>query len=366
MNKPGDAELLDRIYEAGVVVETWPDVLKSLSDRYGGAGGLLFTLGPQGTQRWIGSPDIRETFEIFLREGWHEINQRPRRLAAMNYFGFVNDLDNFTPDEIENDRVYREFFSKHGLGWAAGTMIPVPSGDTLVFSFERAFRKGPFEDFELLELDALRPHLARAALLSSRLDLQRAQAMTAALQTIGLPAAVLRTGGRLFAANGSFQALIPTVVEDRSNRIVLADSAADAILEETVQRLAVEGVPGQSRSIPIPSADGNPPMIVHITPVRGVARDVFSQSRALLLITPVDRKLVPAAEVLQGLFDLTPAEARVARAIALGKSVEAISIAHGTSRETVRKQLAAILNKTGLARQAELVSLLSGKVAASE
>lgn len=366
MANTGDPELVDRIYEAGAIGETWPDVLDVLSKRYNCTGAVLFTFGAAGSQNWIATPQLRPLLDEFIRDGWAAINQKPQRIAALDYAGFINDLDVFTFEEIERDRVYAEFYPPRNLGWAAGTMIPAPSGDTLIFSLERGFRLGPFEDNELIALDELRPHLARAALLSSRLDLQRAQAMAAALEAIGLPAAVLRKGGQLFAANPSFQQLVPAVVQDRASRVVLSDTAADAVFGETLARLEVNGASGQSRSIPIPSTNGNPPMIVHVAPVRGAAQDIFSQSHALLLITPVDRKAVPTAEVLQGLFDLTPAEARVARGIALGKSVEGISLAHGTSRETVRKQLAAVLGKTGLARQAELVSLLSGKVAAGE
>jgi DNA-binding CsgD family transcriptional regulator len=80
-----------------------------------------------------------------------------------------------------------------------------------------------------------------------------------------------------------------------------------------------------------------------------------------LIATPVDRGSVPTAEVLQGLFDLTPAEARVARGIGEGRTIDAIALASGVTRETVRTQLAAVLAKTGLNRQAELVALLSGK-----
>jgi len=46
-------------------------------------------------------------------------------------------------------------------------------------------------------------------------------------------------------------------------------------------------------------------------------RDIFTQATALLVVTPVDRAAVPTAEVLQGLFDLTPAEARGAGGIRL-------------------------------------------------
>ncbi len=80
-----------------------------------------------------------------------------------------------------------------------------------------------------------------------------------------------------------------------------------------------------------------------------------------MIATPVDRSVVPTAEVLQALFDLTPAESKVARAIAEGKTIEAIALSSGLSRETIRTQVAAVLSKTGLKRQAELVALLSGK-----
>jgi len=81
----------------------------------------------------------------------------------------------------------------------------------------------------------------------------------------------------------------------------------------------------------------------------------------LMIVTPVDKARVPSADLLQGLFDLTPAEARVARGIGEAQSVEAIAELIGTSRETVRTQLKAVLAKTGASRQSELVSLLAGK-----
>jgi DNA-binding CsgD family transcriptional regulator len=102
-------------------------------------------------------------------------------------------------------------------------------------------------------------------------------------------------------------------------------------------------------------------MVLHVIPVRGSARDIFTQATALLVVTPVDRAAVPTAEVLQGLFDLTPAEARVARGIGQAETIDTLADATGVNRETVRSQLKAVLSKTGLSRQQELVSLLAGK-----
>lgn len=79
----------------------------------------------------------------------------------------------------------------------------------------------------------------------------------------------------------------------------------------------------------------------------------------MVLATPVVARPVLPADLLVSLFDLTPAEARVAHKIAAGATVETIAETLGVSRETVRSQLKAALAKVGLTRQAELVGLLA-------
>ena len=69
---------------------------------------------------------------------------------------------------------------------------------------------------------------------------------------------------------------------------------------------------------------------------------------------------MPDAELIAGLFDLTPAEARVARGVAEGLTLDAIGNKASISRETVRSQLKAVLAKTGVNRQADLAALLAG------
>ncbi len=100
-------------------------------------------------------------------------------------------------------------------------------------------------------------------------------------------------------------------------------------------------------------------MVVHLVPVRRAARDIFTAAASIVIVTPVSRGEAPSATVIQGLFDLTPAEARVARLLAGGDSVNEIAAASSTSAGTVRNQLKAVFAKTGVSRQGELISLLS-------
>jgi DNA-binding CsgD family transcriptional regulator len=60
------------------------------------------------------------------------------------------------------------------------------------------------------------------------------------------------------------------------------------------------------------------------------------------------------------LFDLTPAEARVARSLAAGNTIDEIAAGATVSANTVRAQVRGILEKTGLHRQVEVVALLGG------
>jgi DNA-binding CsgD family transcriptional regulator len=174
----------------------------------------------------------------------------------------------------------------------------------------------------------------------------------------------LRGGGRLFAANALFEALVPSLFQDRTHRLVVADEWADALLADALAALPI-GNRHAVRSIAVAATPERVPMVLHLLPVRGAAHDIFVQSTALLVVTPVDRSAVPTAQVLQGLFDLTPAEARVARGIGQAETIDALAEATGVNRETVRSQLKAVLSKTGVSRQQELVSLLAGKALGS-
>lgn len=353
------AGIIDHIYEAAIVPEKWPDVLGVMSRAVGGDGGVLFTVARSDIS-WTTSPDLRDVFCEFVRDGWAALNPRPARMAALNHPGFVRDSDVFTLEEMEADPVYG-FYRRTGIGWNTGTMFDTPSGDSIVFSFERAFSKGPVPIEIVRQLDVVRPHLARGALLTARLGLERARSMANAMSALGLPGGVLDRRGRLVAANPLFEALVPATVQDRRDRMVLTNPTADALLQAALSAHR-DLIGAGSRSIPIVAAADRPAMIVHLLPIEGAAADVFVAMRTLVVVTPVDRAAVPKSEVLQGLFDLTPAEARVARGIGEARSIDAIATALGISRETVRSQLKAVLAKTGLTRQQQLVALLAGTV----
>lgn len=116
---------------------------------------------------------------------------------------------------------------------------------------------------------------------------------------------------------------------------------------------------GPSASIPLPGDETRGPAIVHLLPVCGQARDIFTSGHVLMVVSPVGRRDAPDAALLHGLFDLTAAEARLCLALLEGGPLPRIAARMGLSVHTVRIQLRAVMAKTGVHRQTELMRLLA-------
>jgi DNA-binding CsgD family transcriptional regulator len=352
-------DLIDKVYEAAVIPEVWDAVLDNVASRVGSVGGLLLFMANLQRTAWVGSSVMGSVYAEFIEAGFAAKKTRVQRAIAKNHAGFVGDYDLFTPEEMDRNPAYA-YMREKGIGWFAGTVVQAPAGDLVAFSWERWFRDGPFSAEAIAALDPLRPHLARAALISGRLGLERARAAAETLGLIGLPAAVISCSHRLVAANKLLERLVPEVVLDRRSRVGLADHRADAMLGQSLLHLHSHSCGGQVRSIPIAATPERSACVVHIVPVRGAANDVFAAASSVLVITVAAYPEIASTQVVQGLFGLTPAEARVARGIAAGKTVDDLAYETGLSVGTLRQQLKSVFNKTGVSRQAELVGILVG------
>jgi DNA-binding CsgD family transcriptional regulator len=354
-------DLVDRIYECSLVPELWPNVLGEVGRMSETAASLFIT--NEGLISWTASRFAHPGTEIIVKEGWLFRNQLIGRLFAAQHAGFLADVDIFTREELDREPLYRDLYrSRLGVGSVAATAIPIPTGERATFVLGRRIERGPMERAVIQQLDELRPHLARSALMSARLRLERARVASETLAVIGLPALVLNQHGKVLAANHLIEALTGYVQWRAHDRLSLSDKAADQLLRDAVATIDLTG--GSSvRSFPVRDMRADMMMVAHVVPIRLSARDIFARCAAVLVLTPVALPQAPPVELVQSLFDLTPAEARVARGLAAGKTVYDIATDGGTSANTVRTQLRAVLGKTGCSRQTEVVALLSGLAA---
>jgi DNA-binding CsgD family transcriptional regulator len=356
--RPLSETLIDRIYECAFAPEHWPGVFDELAKIADARGGYLFTANRK-VINWTASASLQLGMQAFVAGDFYTRTSRPARALASGHAGFLRDYDVFTDEELAADPIYRDLLWPAGLGWCAATAIRLPTGDELFLCVEREHARGPVEATAIEQLDALRPHLARSALMAARLQLERVRAASAMLASIGLPALVFDRAGRVLVANELLERPSDHVHWRAQARFALKDSKADALLRRAMETLQADGA-GSNRSFPVRGPDAQVALIAHVVPIRRSARDLFSQSVGVLILMPAKTPQAPSVELVQSLFDLTAAEARVARSLTMGQTVDEIASENGVSSHTVRTQVRGVLEKTGSRRQADVIALLGG------
>lgn len=357
-----DEAIIDRVYEAAAVPELWRHVLDDLGSVVGCDKCAMIATSPSGREytRWLANERGAVFMNWFPTSPWYHRNVQMARMMAIGEPRFINDLDVFTREEIEVEPYYVECLRPGGVAWGTGTSVGGPTDNKIVFTIHRAYELGPVDFGDMARLTALRPHIARAAFMSARLKLEQARGAVDALAKVGLPAAALTRAGRLHVANTLLDALFPSLVVDAPGRMQFVDRAADRQFQAQIRQIVIAGNPRRGKTFPIVASEEQPAFVVHLLPVAGASHDIFSGTEWLLIIVPVERAGTLPTDLIQGLFDLTTAEARVANGILSGQTLDEIARAAGLSKETTRTQLKSVFAKTSTRRQAELVGLLSG------
>ena len=348
-------ELIGSVYEAGAFPDRWPEALHRIGAALGAAGGNLIR-STAATLEMQSSPGIEQATNDFAREGWNAHNTRVSRLLdRAGYAGFLTDSDLHTPEELATLPMYAEFLNPRGLAAGAATIIQGARDDALILAVE-AFANHEAAREALPLLDQLRPHMARAAVLSSEIQNARVAGMVEAFNSVGTAIALLDRHGKLVAASERFKRYLDDVVLDGPQRLRMADEATDRRFAAAVADLDRNktGV-----SIAMRDKDKVGVAVLHLVPARHDARELFSHVSIFAVMGNSSNDLLPGADIIAALFDLTPAEARVARGIAQGLSPAEMAKRLNLSTETIRTQLKGVFAKTSTKRQSELSLLIS-------
>ena len=351
--------LVDQIYEAATNPDLWPQVMEDLGGAVDAAGGFLVT---RRAEKWIGwrcSDALAPGSEAWLTGAAAERSHATARLVGFNRAGFVARQEVFTDQEWLAEPLLTEWCGPLGLDHCAATAIPAPTGDLVVVQVSRRIGKPQFDRGDISRLDAFRPHLARAGLLAARWRLERLRAAAEALAMIGLPAAILDARGKVLAANALIQELHSHLTWLPQDRVALLDAGANELLRRAIADIA-DPAAASVRSFPS-RGTGDNPVVVHLVPATGQARDLFEGGFGVLAVMPIAGPSAPDAGLIQGLFDLTAAEARAASGVAEGLTLDQIAERDGVALETIRKRLQSIFAKTGTDRQSRLAGLLAAQ-----
>lgn len=360
--------LVELIYDAAIDPSRWPVFLATLSNAFEGASGLL--------HHYDAALKIAPTFyefghdPSFIRsyaDHYASINPYPAesfgRLTTgrVDYAGTLLIPSAVTATEFYNDWMKPQGISPNHLGVVLNKSENVMAL-LCVAPHDAEFDQDPTAFAERLQL--LVPHLTKAFELNRALGASQFAHATSNAMLDKLPAAVflLHGTGRMLFANSRGEELL------RAGRLVAVDTVTRKFrafyakecgrLEKALDKATSVRQPQILRLI---GGETGTSYTVTVLPLAyrksDLTRDFNSQGLAVL-ITTSSSQVDLRTEDIQAATGLTPAEARLVKALVSGSSLSEYAEASGLSINTVRRQLAATFSKTETRKQGELIALL--------
>jgi len=360
--------LLGLLYDAPGSPDAWRTFLSALcAEMSAPAVGFLLGIPRSGRPGVLISNGVRASDE------WTDRVTRPYTVQPESFRDLPEGGVFVVPPGEAHERFATSAFHQHVLEPAGlrgtGFLAALVGRDDeqahtfLLLTSREAWR--PTErDVALME--HLAPHCVRAAALHDRLLRQDvvSSAVRAALDQLVLGVVLLDFQGNVAYANRSTADMLG--VEPGGMDPALRGTDADARTRVLRDWLPGHGGRPDGASVLRHPVDGRP-LLAFSAPLAREDRDGESTPRDIVVVFIGDPHLGDAdttdapgdlADVLGELYRLTPAEARLARALLADRTLEDAATALGVTIGTARTTLKRIFSKTGTHRQSSLIRLL--------
>ena len=271
-------------------------------------------------------------------------------------------------------------FSRHGSilsgpsrkGWLIflSVFLEKAAPKAAMFGIFRHERQGIVDEETRQRTRLIAPHIQRAVLISKVIDLKQGEAASLAQAFDGLRAGVILVdlAGRVVHANAAAHALLSDgrVLRVSRGRLVCDNAKADLDLQAVFAAAALGDCAIGTKGIPLPTAPNiAEPYVAHVLPLVASERRrsaVHHAATAAVFVHKAALEAFSPPEVMAEIFKLTMTELRVLFAIVEVGGVPEVARVLGIAPSTVRTHLAHVYDKTGVARQADLVKLVAGFV----
>jgi DNA-binding CsgD family transcriptional regulator/PAS domain-containing protein len=361
------SQLLASLYDAAANPDLWHVFLRDFARSYRGNSAALMMHDFRDNRHNVADqfgldPDtLRVTYNS--RKGVDDI--WAKRARAVGRAGWIGVSEQLTGDvELLRSEFYNECLEpleiRHGVFGVIEQSGPILANVSL-------YRSVPGEGFGAPELESLEffiPHLRRAFQLHLRLtDLQSQSAsLEAAIDMVASGILLFDAEGKIFFANAPASKLLAqgdglAVTHNRLRALCPDESAT---LEELIRTATATSIGNgiDCGGAVLISRKSRPPLRVMVAPLRNSKLGKLGATAAIAFVINPECKLRPRNEILSALFDLTPAECRIALLVGDGKSLPEISAEIGVSRNTLKSQIASVYSKTGTSRQSQLARML--------
>ena len=280
--------------------------------------------------------------------------------------------EHFDEDFVAKDPFYQQFLIPYGGRYVSGYKVSQEGPLSVMLGVHRGHGSTPFDSAEKQLCARLARHLTDALALNRAHANERIQGRLGMelLKRLRTPVALVDARRQLRYANPRAQAMLAKggAVRGDGKRVYFSRPQDDNALTAGLRQLLSDdearlgNSPADKVFLKAHATTSGSKLGVYMYALRPdeTLHAFGDEGLAMLLFHEPDQPLQLDPFVLAAAFELTPAETRVAVALAQGTPLEHVAQQLAVSINTVRSQLQTIFGKTGVTRQAELVSLIAG------
>jgi DNA-binding CsgD family transcriptional regulator len=360
------SDLISVVYDAAIDPSLWQSAIERAACFVGGTGAGLFckdvgvhhAVVPHsfGYQKPL---PVALFQQIYPAVEGHFLGDLEQPIATTDLMSF---------GELAESELYRQWAEPQGLVDFLSAVVDRTTISAAIFGVFRHQRNGVVDDHARRRMRLIAPHIRRAVLIGRMFEFKAAEVATFVdtLDGLGAGMYLVDATGRLIHANAAGNAILGAsdILSSVGGRLVASDAHIDRALRDVFaaagQGDAALGIKGIA--VPLIGKDGER-YIAHALPLTSGARrraGVANAAAAALFVRKATLAVPSASQAIGSAFKLTPTELRVLMAIVEVGGVPEVATAFGIADTTVRTHVSRLFEKTGTARQADLVKLVAG------
>jgi DNA-binding CsgD family transcriptional regulator len=296
---------------------------------------------------------------------WYLLPYRDQFLALKTGDHFVRSRD-CPDDQFVDSEIYQDHFHKLGIYEILHYCLFDDDRFAAGITFTRPRSKGRFTKREHDFINALVPHIQRAARLHLRLleVTFNNRIMTEAWNRIDDGVVLVSDKGTVAFHNRAAEDILSSkksIHVNRNGTLACGTARDSARLRATISSVfaASEASNNFGGRLTVSRPDGKHPLDITITPFKEQNRySAGSEQFALVLISDLEKSIASREDALRADYGLTKAEARLAKLLADGHPLPEVGELLNISPNTARTHLKRIFTKTETNRQSSLVKLI--------
>lgn len=353
------------IYRSATEPMAWAAALETLAHYFDGHAAFTMTVGAGAHETALTCYNL--PIEAFVAYGeyyyQHDLWSQALLNQGLNTVARVYSVDQLVDKAVFKRSIwFNEFLRPLDIEHSMYTSLSADPAHTSILAIDRPLGSVPFSQADRDRFAVLVGHISRAQAIARQLDSLKAgiDAHETAVNTLKVGIVSISLNAKVLYANELALSWL-----DKQAGLTIKNGQLDSMSMSVQQHLATmldlakvgighRWTLTQSLAGPALTIKSLPLLLAEATP--GLPNDL-STGKVLLLLTETNATPTNAYEQYAKSYRLTPQECKVLQGLVAGYSLKEIAERHQVGYNTVRSQLASLLQKTDCHRQKDLLQL---------